>query len=451
MSTPQSVIEPEHHTAVMAEADVIIVGGSRTGVVAAIAAARNGADVLLLERSARVGGQYLGPIEGMRNGAIRVVAGIPAELLGRVALQGGAIETTRLHALGTWDGQPMPDCIYDLSVMPYDRQVLAWVAFEMLEEAGVRVLLHTQAVGAVSEDRTVLGVIVEGPGGRRALLGRVVIDASGNGSILRWGGAELVTGRQVDERLQPNSLCAFVGGVAYGAPGSERNSVRQTLQAAVDRGELPPFGGPWLVPDVRGGRLRHDEIVLHLSRVWGDATDTEELTHAEMEALKQVRAFVGFFRDNVPGYRNCYLIDVVDRVAVRESRRLLGQYVLTGEDVLACRQFEDSVGRGCHPIDIHAGEEGSTAQALTWLPPGSHYGIPYRCLLPRTVEGLLASGRCVSTDRRAFASYRVHGSLMASGQAAGTAAALAAARGIHPTQLDGREVRTLLESQGALC
>jgi hypothetical protein len=190
-----------------------------------------------------------------------------------------------------------------------------------------------------------------------------------------------------------------------------------------------------------------DEVTVNMTRVTGiDPLDPDDLTRAEVEARRQVTQLVAFFRERVPGFERCRLAATATQIGVRESRRIVGEYVLTRDDVLQARAFDDAVARSAYPIDIHnpAGSGTTTHR----LPPGQSYEIPYRCLLPRGVDGLLVAGRCISTTHEALASARLTPTVMTLGQAAGTAAALAAQENLRPRDVSAALLRERLSAAG---
>jgi hypothetical protein len=193
--------------------------------------------------------------------------------------------------------------------------------------------------------------------------------------------------------------------------------------------------------------MEKDIVWVNSSRIYGDASDAVDLTRSEIEGRRSVASLAAYFRGNFPGFSQARLLQTGSRIGIRETRRMVGALVLTGDDVRACRPFDDAIAVGCWPIDVHP-SQGQVGVHAMYVP--LPYGIPYRCLLPREVGGLLAAGRCISVDRQALGTARVGATCAAIGQAAGAAAALAAARGGDPRALDPAVLRALLASQGAI-
>lgn len=448
---PATVHEPAREIPVVAEVDVLVVGGGPAGVCAAVSAARAGARTFLVERHGFLGGMWtagmvltLAGYNSWLRPYQRCVEGVPAEWLARAAKQDGAV-----------DG--------DGWVLNSDPEVMKRVADEMIEEAGVGLLLHSWGARPIVENGAVRGAFVENVDGRRAIRAAVTVDCTGNGDIVAGAGADWVKGNT----LQPMTMPFRIGDVAadpareHAAPvripiGPEATLLQQPLlgkyastrrdidldveamRAARARGELPPFGGPWF------GGMEKDIAWVNTTRVIGDASDAEELTRAEITGRKDTVVMLEALRKHSPAFANGRLLQTSTQIGVRETRRLLGTYTLTGDDIRAGARYDDGIAVGCWPIDVHpAGDVGVHAMYVP-LP----YEIPYRSLLPRQTDGLLVAGRCISVDREALGSARVGATCAATGQAAGVAAALAALGRKQPRQLDGAELRAAIQEQG---
>lgn len=435
------------------EVDVLIIGGGPAGVSAAVAAARAGGTVFLVERHGFLGGMWtagmvltLAGYNSWLRPYQRCVAGIPGEWLARATALGGAEDNE------SW-------------VLNSDPEVMKLVADQLLAEAGVRCLFHTWAAHPVMSGQHVRGVFVENVEGRTAILAKVTIDCTGNGDVLARAGAHWEKGRT----LQPMTMPFRVGNVDldpavdHSAPvripiGPDPQLLQEPLlsayasrrrdvtvdQEAMRQGrawnELPAYGGPWF------GGLEKDVVWVNTTRIHGDASDAAELTRAEIQGRKDTAAVVAYFRAHVAGFENARLLQTSTQIGVRETRRLIGRYMLTADDIRGRPQFADSVAVGCWPIDVHpAGEVGIHAMYVP-LP----YQIPFRCLVPQNVGNLLVAGRCVSVTREALGSVRVGATCSALGQAAGVAATLSAQQGIQPIDVDARLLREVLISQGAI-
>lgn len=452
--------------------DVIVVGGGPSGFVAAIAAGRTGARTLLIEQYGFLGGAAtgaaLGPISPFHFGDEQVVEGIPQQFVDRLVAAGGStghMKCTNPHGSGSY-------------LCYYDRQIYKWVALEMLLEAGVTPLFHTLLGEPLLEEGQVKGVVVENKSGRRPYRAKVVVDATGDGDVAARSGARYVLGRDGDAALQPGTLMFDMAGAdgkelkAYidGRPEEfEWASECVPMREFSPRLERRHFVAQGFLSEVRRGLgagelyLGRDSILLlttvhpgvfhfNSTRVRNlDGTSADSLTHGEIDGRRQVMSLSRFIVKHIPGFRDAYLSDTGFQVGVRESRHILGDYVLTGEDVQQGRKFDDVIARGCFPIDIHnvKGGSGYVPGGSTWANLADSYDIPYRCLIPASREGLIVAGRAISATHEAHGSFRTQGGIMAIGQAAGAAAGLSALGGIQPRHLPVPLLQQALLKEGA--
>ena len=339
------------------------------------------------------------------------------------------------------------------------------VALEMLLERGVRLMLYRMFAGVVMDGDRLRGIITESKAGREAILGKVIIDCTGDGDVAFRAGVPCEKG---DERggMQPPTLMFCLAGVdteklrhslsndssTYRADfipaeyfGQNHRFIvvglRELIQKAQAAGLSIPTERTILITGLRAG-----EIWVNMTRVKGvDGTDPSSLSAGEVEARRQIGDIQRYLVDYVPGFANAQLTKVAPFLGLRETRRIVGQYVLNREDILNCRRFEDAIAVGSYPIDVHRPhDEGCT---LEWC--GDCYDIPYRCLLPRKIENLLVAGRCISTTHEAMAAIRVMSTCMAMGEAAGRAAGIALAGGTSPSHIDVNKLRKELLARGA--
>ncbi len=457
-----TIHEPARETPVIAQADVVVVGGGPGGLPAAIAAARRGADVLLIERYGFLGGL--------------ATAGLVAPILGHTAsrsstpIVAGLLRefTERMHAL---DGAPTwEESLRERSIR-FDAEAFKRVADEMVQESGVRLLLHTLAVEAVVEGDQITAVIVESKAGRRAVRGNVFVDATGDADLAFRAGAETRQGRDFDGRVQSMGSFIHIGGVEK-ASEKQIEAARREVERALRMGRLR-FYHPGFASRTTYHR---DFFSPNMTRWAGDPTDLPDLTRAELEIREQAWQLLSLLK-TLPGFENAYLRQTSPQVGARESRQVIGDYVLTGEDLRQGRKFDDAIARGSWWIDIHCplGHTYPVHLCVVECPRGARcpfwsathdrhllsrkelyppqddwYDIPYRCLTPKGVDNLLVSGRCISATHEAMAGARVMGTCVAVGQAAGVAAALAAHKGIAPRAVQAAEVQRLLRADGAL-
>lgn len=405
------------------QADVIIAGGGLAGCAAAVAAARRGSSVLLVEQSGSLGGMatigYVPP--AMRP---ELVGGLVSEFLWALKQRGGPDQ----------DRSP---------------EVIKAVLLGMLRQAGVRVLFYTTAVAPTMNGRSVTGLITHNKAGLQAFKASIVIDCTGDADVAARAGAPFQIGRGRDNLTQAATLVFLLGNVdTTKFPGPHRGgSTEPYVQAAKAAGDWRiPYSGAANCEKVVSGE--HGVINVNCVNVGGiDPLDPADLTYAHVQCFDVVWQLVEFFRKYVPGCTDAYLVSSASLIGVRESRRVVGEYILTAQDVLGAAAFEDGIARGFYPIDIHAADSTGDAAGARLRAP---YEIPYRCLVPKSVDNLLVAGRPISADHVAHGSLRVMGTTMALGEAAGAAAALCRTRGITPRRLDGRELRVDLERAGAL-
>lgn len=455
------VVEPRRETPVAMAVDVVVVGGGPAGLIAALAARRARADTLLIERYGYLGGLLTGGF--VTKPQAPVVGGIPEEVFERAIELGGARGNLRYRLR---DGA----CTYFMS--PIDPGTMKRVAFEMVEEAGVKLVLHSLVTGPVAEGDEVKRVIVESKSGRQAVLADAVVDASGDADVAARAGAPCEVGRREDGAAQPMSMMFRMGNV----------DINKLVEYAKNNLEdftftyYPEFEGP--VPEesqglniVLEGFMRLQEraaeemgyerprvglnvktgigvgdVFINATRITeGVATDVQDLTDAEIEVRKQVQECVDLLVGYVPGFEGSYLMDTPAEIGVRESRRIVGEYTLTLDDILERREFDDVVAKSYGVIDIHEpGGRGLRFEAI------EEYQIPYRCLVPRNIERLLVAGRCVSCDHEALGTLRTIPTCMYTGQAAGAAAALSAKLNTMPRVLNVSELQKTLVEQRAV-
>lgn len=459
----------------MGEYDVIVVGGGPAGLAAAVSAAGNGADVLLIERYGVLGGTLTmagsKPFNSFFNmRGEQVSGGIAQEIHDRLMKVGGA-SGHLMNAYGAY-----------YSVETYDIEAFKFMALEMVEEAGVQLLLHSFVTNAIVRDDKIRGVVIQNKSGRQLVLGKIIIDATGDGDVAARAGAPYEKGRREDGLMQAMSLGITMGNVdlnkilQYVKDNPEQfvlaedpyigktkeeaaaelkdiseipmifgffNEVRE----GVEKGEMHPYSPRGAITIVI--LPRKNEVLVGATRVIKvDGTDVRDLTRAELEGRKQAMMTAKFLQKYIPGFESSHLLNTASQIGVRETRRIMGEYILTQEDVLEGRKFDDVIGKSAYPIDIHASAPGEHIHR--WVREGCSYDIPYRCLVPKEIDNLLVAGRCISTTPEAFASTRVAVTCMVTGQAAGTAAALAVREGLAPRQIDVRKLQKLLVEQGAI-
>lgn len=412
------------------ECDVLVCGGGTAGLSAAVSAARNGARTILLERYGFCGGIAVGALvhtfDGFRNCRNHdqiVVGGIGPEVVSRIESARG-----------------LPDVANPPEVECFDPEVFKIVADSLLEEAGVETLYHLFAASAIREGQRVKSVIAAGKEGLWEISASQIIDATGDGDIAAFAAAQY----EKHDQMQSMSMHFRVGGVKPGADWSHlEEASRRVMSAAYKDGRAPKYGGPWII------RIREGEVTINGTRLYGDGTKTVDLSRAEREGRRDMMTLVSLIREGVPEFKNAYLLAAATHIGVRETRRVVGDYQITAEDILSCRQFDDVIALGSWPIDIHPADGRVGVHPHKENPPVP-YPIPFRCLLVSGLDNLSVAGRCISATHEAHGSTRVSGTAMALGEAAGTAAAMACNLGTTPRQLRVPELQERLLKQGSI-
>jgi hypothetical protein len=437
------VVEPERHTPLFGEFDVVVLGGGPAGIAAAVSAARHGASTLLVERYGFLGG--MGTAAGVTNFCglhanvhgehRRVVHGVVDELLDRI------------HAL---DGLSPPHLVLGrIHAQAYDAPAYKCAADALLAESGARVLFHAVAAGVSAFPSGIDCLLVETKSGRRAIRGLAFVDCSGDGDLAAWSGAPVEKGDASGALLYP-TLMFRVGGIDDARAGEAWRSIPALMDEAERSGEFRfPRKGAIVRPQKHDGEWRVN--VTQLRNADGtavDGTDAAALSAAEAEGRRQAVEYLRFLRAKAAGFERAYILELAPQVGIRETRRLAGLYQLTREDVLGCADFDDGIGVNGWPVENHVAGD----VRWEWPAEGSrgYNQLPMRMLVPR--EGppnLLVAGRCASMTHEGQSAARVSGACFVMGQAAGTAAAFAMRGDIAPRDVPYLELRAGLERDGA--
>jgi hypothetical protein len=444
--TGKSIREPERHLPVRGEYDVVVLGGGPAGIAAATSAAAHGRKTLLVERYGFLGG--MGTAAGVTNfcglhanvhGDIRqVVHGIANELLARIDKLGGLNE---------------PHVVFGkIAAQAYDTAAYKCAADDLLLGHGVEILFHALGADVVMEPQetqeTIRALIVETKSGRAAVLGRIFIDCSGDGDLAAWAGAPFEHGDGKGSMLYPTMMFRL-NGIDPVAAGEAWKTIPALMEAAERRGEKFPRKGAIVRPMKNPIEWRVN--VTQMKRPDGsalDGTDADELTAGEIEGRRQALEFFAFLKREAPGFGNAYIVDIPPQIGIRETRRVTGAYQLTGEDVLSCASFPDTVGVNGWPIEKHV--EGDVEWLWPEIPQSRGFNhLPYRMLLPLNVSNLLVAGRCASMTHEGQSAARVSGACFVMGQAAGSAAHLALAGNSALAEISVEALQGLLEKDGA--
>jgi len=417
-------MEMEIHIQKSADYDVIVVGSGPAGIGASLAAARGGARTLLVESLGRVGGIS--------------TSGLMSHFVGRV---GSPI----YHEILSRSADKNP---FDRGVVTkyIDPELLTLTYIEMLEEAGVDLLLYTQFCDVFMDGKTVTGILCHNKDGFCRFGAKVVIDASGDGDVAYAAGVPFDMGREEDGKMQPATLMFKLGGV-----DTDRAVYLGSFERKYEtpRGELQALAHQ-LLPHPAGHVLLYRStlpgiVTVNMTNVTDiDGTSAADLTHAECVCRRQIPVIVEFLREYAPGYENCFVIGTASLIGVRETRRFRGVKTLTAEEISSAVLHDDAVVFDAYfNFDVHnitgSGLDKTGVQHKFTQKNG--YTIPYGCLVPLEVDGLLLSGRNISGTHMAHSNYRAMPICMGIGVAAGTAAALAVAEGIAPRALDVKKIQ----------
>ena len=473
--------------------DVVVVGGGTAGFVAAIAAARNGAKVVLIEQHDHLGGTHSGGmvfmIRSMRH--MKAPRGMEHKRVMMTSYESSYEDEQLVRSIA----QEYLDRMFDVQSawgtkgkatarQMFDPEIAKWVIDRMVTEAGVDVWLYSQTTEVLMSGNAVTGVVVENLQERIEVSAKVTIDATGNGDVCAAAGAAFEKGDPEHGHCQPLSLYFAIGGVnldktiAYIQENADQFGqeyadtlvrlrrenkpitvfpLKAKVKEALQNGDYPlPYGVERVNPDTlsslarpifRNGEFRYEITYHNMDMAYNvDATDRAELTRATMAMRDIAVRMAAFHRKYVPGYENCYLVYTAQMVGVRDTRRIVCDYTLTRDDVLSGRKFDDGIGRYGSVVDVHD-KDGKESVMLTEVGGSGWFHIPYRVMLPRGLDNLMVAGRCISADYIAQGCTRSQAACMMLGQASGTAAALAIKASTTPRDLNIPTLQQVLVAQ----
>ena len=441
----KTIIEPASEINVLWEADVVVVGGGPGGHAAAVSAARSGADTVLLERYGHLGGMATGGlvimIPHLSDGTEKIIlAGQCQEWLDRLDVRGASVHQ-RYEDVGSDDKELVEywrdfhqfficEDRIQLGAM-VDPEMLKCVLNDMVEEAGVKLFLHSWGTRAIVDKNEVQGVIFESKSGRQAILGKVIIDATGDGDLLPSAGAEFDRNIKPDLRIATVAVVFRLGNVDTKRHGEFKKSEAKKHEELMR--ELVQLGG---FPVAQ--RSAHDDVLWVSNWIPGlDILNVEDLTRAEVEIRKRMLITYDFFKKHVPGFEKSFILDTASQTGTRGSRRVIGEYTVTEKDVNSGEIHEDTIA--VCPQLRHVVS-----------PEHPHVHIPYRSLVPRKVENLLVAGRSFSSDDIVNNDYNLIPHCIIYGQAAGTAAALSIKNGVKIRNVDYGALKDSLVRQNVV-
>jgi hypothetical protein len=453
------------------EYDVIIVGGGTAGVMAALAAARMGARTIVVERCGFLGGTLTACevhqiMTFHSSDGTQILRGIAQEFV------------EKLQGIGGSPGHCNEQQGHLMTATPFDPELAKYVLSRMLLESSVEILLHGYFSDTLASGRSVKGIVVESKSGRLEIEGKVTVDCTGDADVIARAGGEFVA--ESKKNLQPMSLILRIGNVDMDrmlefmadnpdqfkfADDVDLETFKNTpytmncfarfkpWQRAISGGKLPDglvIEQGWFASS--GGGLKRGEINVNATRIANvDGTDAFDLSRAQLEAHHQAWSIYQFLKESFPGFEDSYILNTAPQIGVRETRRVVGEYTLTDDDILSARRFEDCIGLSASPIDIHQPDtEGEFTWRKTDFRGSAAYDIPYRILVPKDLDNVLVAGRAVSATHEAYGSTRLMGTCFATGHAAGVAAALSVKGAISPRDVNLEELKAALKRQGAV-
>ena len=436
--------------------DVVVVGAGPAGIGAAVAAARNGAKTLVFEAHGCIGGMgtsgmvspfmtsYDAPCENM------IIRGVFEELVNRMVEIGGAVDPKDVR-----NEQPYASYFHigHNNVTPFDPHAFKLIGMRMLRESGAELLLQTQFVNVIKDGDRITGVVINNKDGLSVIEAKIVIDCSGDADVAARAGVNYIMGNEEDGNLQPASMFMRIA-------DADMDVVNAHMAEHSD--EIRPFFGPfsWIIKEFpedwdnfpRGeicifADVTPGEISINCSRILDiDATKAEHVTRATMIGQEQCQHIFQFMKKHAPGFENSRIIATADAIGIRETRHIEGEYKLTGDEVAACKVHEDAIACMATNMDTH--NKDNPGGSFFIPKNGPFFTVPYLCLVPKGISNLLVAGRAISADAIAGSAIRMMPSCMAFGQAAGTAAAMCAAQGIAPKNVDVQVLRKTLVEQG---
>jgi 2-polyprenyl-6-methoxyphenol hydroxylase-like FAD-dependent oxidoreductase len=430
---------PAQECKVIAEVDVLVVGGGATGIGAAVGAAQNGAKTALVEHFGALGGTislgYVTSCEGATaiSGDKILIKGVFHTMVERMAKQGAAIRGWELAVKNKYYPFDASRCENDLQITSYDPDYFKMTADTLMRENNVKVFFYTMVTNVIKEGNKLTGVVIENKGGRQIILAQRIVDATGDGTVGRLAGVEMKFSSAVKNGKGPLTLMFRAGGVKNVTPSYKPN-VKEIPYGAVNFFPLP----------------REGEFRFEMTRYSGNGTDPDDLTNASMECRKQCLEVLDWLKKNWCGFEDAYFIDSASLIGSLAYPKVVGVKTLTKRNVLDQYVPDDTVALTAYGFDIHSQEEGGQ-NSLQYMPLGTYYGIPYGVMVPKTeVENLLIAGRNGSTEDGAESCICNCGISMALGEAAGTASAVSLQDNVTSRDVDVDKVRDALIKHGQI-
>jgi hypothetical protein len=443
-ATTSAILEPGRTTAVFGEYEVVVLGGGPAGIAAAIAAGRAGRSTILIERYGFLGGAgtaaglstFCGLHANVHGDIRQVVHGIADDILARLEHM-GALNAAHLSFANK------------IKAQAYDISAYKIAADELLGAAGVKILFHSFAVGALKRsERGIDALLIESKSGRAAIRGRMFIDCSGDGDLAAWVGAPYEIGDGAGNMIYPSTMFR-INAVDPVKAGRAWETIPKLMQEAEQRGRRFPRKGAIVRPQKNPIEWRAN--LTQIRNPDGSAVsgiDVEQMSYGEIEGRRQCWDVFEFIRSVTPGFENAYIVEIAPQLGIRASRRVVGEYMLSESDILESASFADSIGVNGWPVEAHVA--GNVLIKFPRIPESRGYNqMPFRMIVPRGIDNLFVAGRCASMTHDGQSSARVSGPCFVMGQAAGTAADMALGAGVAPRAVDVPLLQRRLEAAGA--
>lgn len=422
----------------MEKYDLIVVGAGLSGVAASVSAAREGLDVLLIEKSGMLGG-------AMSNSFVYPFMPYwttDTKTKEKVFLCGGIFRKMLQKQQELYINH---ENITSNVEMDFGPEYFKFVLDSMICEANVNVLFHSVVYDVVTDKRNVKSVKVIAGSEKLEFEADFFIDATGDGNLFFMAGCDYELGRKQDNLCQPMTTCFRMSGVDIELFYKENKKIQTLYKEKQSAGKISNPREDILVFNGIGDGVMHFNTTRIIKL---NPTDPFDRSKAEIEARKQVFEIVSFLKENSEAFKNSTLVSIASEIGVRESRKLRGEHILTGEELKSCTKFDDGIALGNYDLDIHNPAGSGTSHY--YFKPGQYYSIPYRSLLPKEYDNLLVAGRCLSATHEAQASVRIMPICACMGEAAGSAAALARKTGANTHTLDVKQLINNLKDNGAL-
>ncbi len=433
------------------DCDILVIGGGVAGFGAAIGAAKNGVNVILAEENGYLGGCATAGLVSPfmtcydRVGEKQIIRGVFDDLVRRLVQEDGAIPPEDCRKMDGYSGYHATG---HLGTTSFDKEALKRVMEEMCLQEGVDLRYHYLFVGVEKQDRNLTSCLFATKGGFYRINAKAFVDCSGDADVCYAAGAECMFAGENGE-LQPPSTFFLIDGVNedvlgahmgnYALPERERRWMDEIEQAR-ERGEFPCG-----TQKVRIYKQLHGVFSVNMCQIDRpfDVTDPDLVSKAEIEGRKQAKKIFDFLKKHIPGFENIRLIESSARLGIRESRRVVGEYVLKHEDLLQARIFDDAIVILANNVDVHT----SSKVIYTTTKTTSSYSIPYRSIVAKDLDNVWMAGKNISADRLAHGAVRVMPPSMAMGQAAGVAASLACKLNVKAKEVPYAELRAILIGQ----